>query len=112
MILAGGRGRRLGGRDKPALLVGDRSLLDIAIDAAGDCPIVVVGPARDLPAGVLAATRGPARRWPGGRASPPGSPRCRRSPAGALIAVLAADLPGIDRAHPAPAGSPPSRPAD
>jgi molybdopterin-guanine dinucleotide biosynthesis protein A len=96
VIVAGGRGSRMGGRDKPGLLVGDRSLLTIAIDAAGDCPIVVVGPARDLPVGVLATTEEPAGGGPaagvaaGVAALPP-------LPTGALIAVLAADLPGIDR---------------
>jgi len=96
VILAGGRGRRLGGRDKPALRIGDRSLLAIALDAAGDCPIVVVGPPRDLPIGVLATTEDPPGGGPaagvaaGVAALPP-------LPAGALIAVLAADLPGINR---------------
>jgi molybdopterin-guanine dinucleotide biosynthesis protein A len=97
VIIAGGQGSRLGGRDKPALLVGHRSLLGIAIDAAGDCPVVVVGPARDLPAGVLTAREEPAGGGPaagvaaGVAALPP-------LPAGALVAVLAADLPGINGA--------------
>ena len=89
--------------------VGDRSLLAIALDAAGDCPIVVVGPPRDLPAGVLATTGGPTRRWPGGgvaagvaalppllpgRWSPSSPPTCRRRPAhpatGSLLPSTAA----------------------
>lgn len=96
VILAGGLGRRLGGLDKTALLVGDRTLLDIAIDAAGDCPIVVVGPARHVPAGVRSTREdppggGPAAGVAAGLAALP-SPGT-----GSLIAVLAADLPGIDR---------------
>jgi molybdopterin-guanine dinucleotide biosynthesis protein A len=97
VILAGGRGSRLGGQDKPALLIGDRTLLSVAIDAAGNCPIVVVGPARNLPAGVLATSEEPAGGGPaagvaaGVAALPP-------LPSGGLIAVLAADLPGISRA--------------
>jgi molybdopterin-guanine dinucleotide biosynthesis protein A len=94
VILAGGRGRRLGGTDKPALLVGGRSLLAAALAAAADGPIVVVGPERDLPPGVRSAIERPVGGGPaaalaaGFRALPPLGP-------GALVAVLAADLPGI-----------------
>ncbi|MEP6562105.1 MAG: NTP transferase domain-containing protein [Nakamurella sp.] len=94
VILAGGRGRRLGGADKPALLVAGRSLLAVALAAADGGPIVVVGPARDLPPGVRGVREQPAGGEPaaalaaGFAALPPLSP-------GALVAVLAADLPGI-----------------
>jgi molybdopterin-guanine dinucleotide biosynthesis protein A len=47
VILAGGRAERLGGASKPDLVVGGRSLLETAIDAArsaGCARIVVVGP--------------------------------------------------------------------
>ncbi|WP_173921366.1 molybdenum cofactor guanylyltransferase [Agromyces sp. Marseille-P2726] len=47
IILAGGRAERLGGASKPDLVVGGRSLLSIAIDAArtvGCARIIVVGP--------------------------------------------------------------------
>lgn len=47
VILAGGRAERLGGASKPDLVVGGRSLLETAIDAArsaGCGRIVVVGP--------------------------------------------------------------------
>lgn len=97
VVLAGGRGSRLGGRDKPALLIGDRSLLDIALQAVAGCPIVVVGPARPLPAGLLTAREDPPGGGPaaavaaGWRALP-------ELPATAIVAVLAADLPGITRA--------------
>lgn len=50
VVLAGGRATRLGGVDKPALLLGGRSLLARAVDAARTCgaePVVVVGPERD-----------------------------------------------------------------
>lgn len=49
ILLAGGRGARMGGVDKPLLDVGGRSLLAIALDAAeqtGCAPIVVAGPPR------------------------------------------------------------------
>jgi len=95
VILAGGQGRRLGGQDKPALLVGGRPLLDRALEAVADWPIVVVGPPRTLPAGVRTAAEdppggGPAAGVAAGFAALPDLPDS------AIVAVLAADLPGID----------------
>ncbi|MHB8451581.1 MAG: molybdenum cofactor guanylyltransferase, partial [Mycobacteriales bacterium] len=55
IVLAGGRARRLGGVDKPAQLVGGRTLLDrVLAAAAGAERRIVVGPARPgaLPRGV------------------------------------------------------------
>ena len=97
MILAGGRGQRLGGRDKPALRLGAKSLLEIALDAVGDCRIVVVGPTRELPAGVVGVRR---TRPAGGPAAGLAAGVAALAPlsAGAMVAVLAADLPGISRA--------------
>jgi molybdopterin-guanine dinucleotide biosynthesis protein A len=47
IVIAGGRARRLGGADKPALTVGGRSLLDRVLAAcAGAARTVVVGPRR------------------------------------------------------------------
>ena len=49
IILAGGAGRRLGGQDKPSLVVGDRTLLASVVLAgteAGAAQVIVVGPAR------------------------------------------------------------------
>jgi molybdopterin-guanine dinucleotide biosynthesis protein A len=47
VVLAGGAGRRLGGVDKPALVIGSTSLLDRAIGAVAAAEeIVVVGPRR------------------------------------------------------------------
>ncbi|MGX7829752.1 molybdenum cofactor guanylyltransferase [Actinokineospora sp. 24-640] len=49
IVLAGGLGTRLGGVDKPALVVGGRTLLDRALDAVdGADPVVVVGPERPV----------------------------------------------------------------
>lgn len=49
IIVAGGRGERLGGESKPELVLGGRALLDISLDAvAGARAVVVVGgPRRD-----------------------------------------------------------------
>lgn len=55
VILAGGRGSRMGGAAKPFLTLGGATLLSRCVDAAraaGCAPVVVVGPRRDEPAGV------------------------------------------------------------
>jgi molybdopterin-guanine dinucleotide biosynthesis protein A len=89
VILAGGAARRLGGADKPALLVGGRSLLDRVLDAvAGAAVVVVVGPRRDTSRPVVSVLEDP----PGGgpvAALAAGLPHVS-SP---NVAVLAADLP-------------------
>lgn len=90
VVLAGGSARRLGGRDKPALTVGGRRLLDRVLDAlAAAGRVVVVGPDRGgLPAGVVRT-----------REEPPGGGPVAGLAAGlplvgaGLVAVLAADLP-------------------
>lgn len=94
LVLAGGAARRLGGVDKPGLLVGGVPLLDRVLAAVPvDAPVVVVGPER--------ATARPVS-WV--REEPPGS-----GPLAALAAglpsvsadrvwLLAADLPFLDRA--------------
>src|SRR5579875_3815939 len=81
IILAGGRGRRLGGRDKPGLVVGGRTLLRSVVAAAvgaGARQLIVVGPPRP--------GYGPGVRFV--TEEPPG--------AGAL---LAADLPFLRAGH-------------
>lgn len=94
IVLAGGRGRRLGGIDKPALVVGTRSLLDTAIAACSEAAqIVVVGPERPTSSAV---------RW--AQESPAGSGPLAAMSAGigclsvhvAAVVVLAADLPAVD----------------
>ncbi len=63
VMLAGGGGRRLGGVDKAAIIVGGRPLLERALDAVGDAQnIVVVGPRRHVSREVTWATEDP----PGG----------------------------------------------
>jgi molybdopterin-guanine dinucleotide biosynthesis protein A len=102
IILAGGRGSRLGGIDKPALEFEGRTLLDIAIQAAaGSATTVVVGPgahpgvttvreeppwggpAAALAAGMSALSSGLHGAVPGGHAE---------------VLVLAADHPRVDEA--------------
>ena len=93
VIVAGGAARRLGGVDKPALRIGGRMLVELAVAAVDGAEIVVVGPDRALP-GVLTA-----------REDPPGSGPAAAIVAGvrvlaassdrSIVAVMAADLPGV-----------------
>lgn len=99
VLLAGGAARRLGGVDKPGLMVGDRTLLERGVDAAaGAQRVVVVGPARALPA---AAGR-PAVRWV--QEQPPGAGPVAALQAGLqevgapVVVLLAADLPFVSAA--------------
>jgi molybdopterin-guanine dinucleotide biosynthesis protein A len=94
VVVAGGRGRRLGGRDKPALELSGRTLLDIALDAvAAARTAVVVGPQRPVDRPVRWAQEQPA----GGGPLAALAAGVRVLPAGAdVIAVLAADLPAVD----------------
>ena len=94
VVLAGGQGRRLGGVRKPALDIGGRRLLDIALDAvAGAETTVVVGAA--LP---TARTGEWIQETPAG-----GGPVAALAAAmplvrSATVVVLAADLPFITAA--------------
>lgn len=94
IVLAGGAAQRLGGADKPALLVGGRALLDRVLDVcAGARTAVVVGSRRPTGRPVL---------WT--REDPPGGGPLAALDAGLrhttaeLVLVLSADLPFLDRA--------------
>src|SRR5579875_3379181 len=110
IILAGGRGRRLGGRDKPGLVVGGRTLLRSVVAAAvgaGARQLIVVGPPRpgygpgvrfvtEEPPGagpVPALRRGLAEMDRLAGADPHGGA------AGPWTALLAADLPFLRAGH-------------
>jgi molybdopterin-guanine dinucleotide biosynthesis protein A len=91
VLLAGGRGSRLGGRHKPAIAVRGRTLLNHALAAvAGADRIVVVGPVEPTDRPV---------RWT--REQPPGGGPVAALAAGLAeidateIVVLATDLAGI-----------------
>jgi molybdopterin-guanine dinucleotide biosynthesis protein A len=99
IILAGGRGARLGGADKPGLVVGSSTMAATAARAAvtaGADRIILVGPARP---DVAAATAAGAGRLIVTREEPPGAgpvPALRAGlteAAAPWVAVLAADLP-------------------
>lgn len=94
ILLAGGRGSRMGGIHKPSLEVGGRSLLTVAVTAARDAvcdPIIVVGDAV-TDAALISVV------WV--REEPPfGGPAAAIMAAlpfvtGARTLVLACDLPG------------------
>ncbi|WP_245984122.1 NTP transferase domain-containing protein [Streptomyces tateyamensis] len=93
VVLAGGAARRLGGADKPRLVVGGRSMLDRVLAAcSGAGQVVVVGPGS-----------GGAVRWT--REQPPGGGPVAAVAAGLavegvtapVLLLLAADLPFLDR---------------
>lgn len=98
IVLAGGRATRMGGIDKPALVVAGRRMLDTALDAVATCDrIVVVGPHRaDLSPSIVQAQESPAGAGPVA-ALAAGLAALDDRPDG-LVIVLAADLPSLDRA--------------
>jgi molybdenum cofactor guanylyltransferase len=110
VVLAGGRGTRLGGADKPGLIVGGQTLLGSVVSAvtsAGADRIVVVGPERPAvfspgPGDLSTGAQGRVRY---AREDPPG---CGPVPALACglgqvsapaVVLLAADLPFLRATH-------------
>lgn len=98
ILLAGGRGSRMGGIQKPLLEVGGRSLLDVAVAAAREAacePIIVVGEAvaDATPIPVVWVREEPAFGGPAA-AIVAALPLVT----GARTLVLACDLPGAEAA--------------
>ncbi|WP_141717722.1 NTP transferase domain-containing protein [Nocardia altamirensis] len=91
IVLAGGRASRMGGVDKPAIVIGGRTMLDAALAAAASCAhIVVVGPHR----AELAPEIGQVREVPPGSGPVAAiGAGLRASGTASLVVVLAADLP-------------------
>ena len=105
VVLAGGRGSRLGGTDKPGLVVGGQTLLGsvvAAVTSAGAARIVVVGPERPAVPGTGAQDGGRLRYT---REDPPGrgpvaALRCGLAEVSAPAVLLAAaDLPFLRPPH-------------
>jgi molybdopterin-guanine dinucleotide biosynthesis protein A len=97
IILAGGRGSRLGGRDKPGLMVGGSTLLGSVVaagTAAGAGQVIVVGPERPGMGGVTFVSE-----QPPGAGPVPALRRGLAEASPAWMAVLAADLPFLRGAH-------------
>ncbi|HEX4818402.1 MAG TPA: NTP transferase domain-containing protein [Nonomuraea sp.] len=94
MILAGGEARRLGGRDKPGLTVGARSLVEHVVAAVtGARRTIVVGPERPIP-GVLFAREDPPRGGP-----VPALAAGLDHVTSPFVALLAGDLPFLTAGH-------------
>ncbi|MBY4128780.1 NTP transferase domain-containing protein [Rhodococcus fascians] len=112
IVLAGGRGSRMADPqhptsqqevDKPALTVGGRRLVDIALDAVSNCRrTVLVGPLRDgVPDDVVQTRESPAGGGPvaalaAGLQSLDDSRHSEQQ--ADLVAVVAADIPRLDSA--------------
>jgi molybdopterin-guanine dinucleotide biosynthesis protein A len=91
VVLAGGQGRRLGGVSKPAITIGGRRLLDIALDALADAhTTVVVGATLPTSRAVIWTREDPAGGGPVA-ALAAGVPLVQSD----TVVVLAADLPFI-----------------
>ncbi len=94
VVLAGGRSRRLGGRDKAALDVAGRSSLDRVLDAVADATrTVVVGPRRPTARGVVWCREEPPYGGP-----PAAVAAGAAETTAAVVVVLACDAPLVSRA--------------
>ncbi|TMR90864.1 NTP transferase domain-containing protein [Nonomuraea basaltis] len=94
VILAGGEARRLGGRDKPALTVGGRSLVENVVAAvSGSRRTIVVGPERPIP-GVVFAREDPPHSGP-----VPALAAGLETATAPWVVLLAGDLPFLTTAH-------------
>jgi molybdopterin-guanine dinucleotide biosynthesis protein A len=95
IVLAGGSGSRLGGADKASIEIGGSTLLAHAVAATtAATATVVVGPVRDVPAGVLTTQEMPPGGGPvaavaaGVGALPADGPE--------IVVLLACDMPLVD----------------
>ena len=98
IVLAGGAGRRMGGVDKAALVVGGVTLLDRVLGAARPvCErLVVVGPVR--PTSVAGVTF-VMEAEPGGGPGAAVAAGLGAAPGAGVVLVLAADLPLLTAGH-------------
>ncbi|MEV6429371.1 NTP transferase domain-containing protein [Nocardia sp. NPDC051463] len=98
IILAGGRASRMGGVDKPAIVIGGRSMLDAALAAVAGCVrIVVVGPQRpELSSAIQQVREVPPGSGP--VAAVDAGLRALGAAASPLVVVLAADMPFLTAA--------------
>ncbi|MET7769661.1 NTP transferase domain-containing protein [Nocardia sp. NPDC005366] len=98
IVLAGGRASRMGGIDKPGLVIGGRSLLDAALSAVAGCEhTVVVGPHRpELAPNLLQVREVPPGSGP--VAAIDAGLRALNADPAPLVVVLAADMPFLTSA--------------
>ncbi|MEV4126191.1 NTP transferase domain-containing protein [Nocardia sp. NPDC049707] len=97
IVLAGGRASRMGGVDKPAIVIGGRSMLEAALAAVTSCArTVVVGPQRpELDARIVQVREVPPGSGP--VAAVGAGLRALGPTAAPLVVVLAADLPFLSQ---------------
>ncbi|MFI5777713.1 NTP transferase domain-containing protein [Nocardia sp. NPDC051570] len=95
IVLAGGRATRMGGVDKPAIMVGGRSMLDAALAAVASCVrTVVVGPHRpELSPAIRQVQEVPAGAGPVAAIAAGLRALAECDFPADLVAVLAADMP-------------------
>lgn len=99
VVLAGGAATRLGGADKPEVLVGGRALLDHALAAvAGAERVVVVGPPALARPGVPTVLEDPPG---GGPVAGLAAGLAALGPGADVVVVLACDVPGANPLVPA-----------
>lgn len=97
VILAGGRGARLGGVAKPLVVVRGRTMLDAALTAAGSASSVVVVGDVPVPPGVLQTLEDPPFGGPAAGLAAGLAALTHEDP---WVLVLASDVPGVDAAVP------------
>ena len=95
VVLAGGRGSRLGGLSKPDLSIGGRRLIDIAVTAVGRAERIVVVGDVEVPPGVLKTREKPAY---GGPVAGLAAGLALLAAPAPWIVVLASDLPDAEAA--------------
>ncbi len=96
VILAGGTSKRMGGRDKLAITVAGRPLLDHAIDAVADSTqVVVVGPQRPIRRAVTWTQEIPAGGGPVAGIAAGLAAAKSASDDDELVAVIAGDMPFV-----------------
>jgi len=100
IVLAGGRATRMGGVDKPGIVVGGRSMLEAAIEAVAGCVrTVVVGPHRaDLGPGIRQVQEVPAGSGPVAAIATGLRALGECDFPADLVVVLAADMPFLTAA--------------
>lgn len=97
IILAGGRGSRLGGVAKPLIEVGGRTMLAAALEAAAGADEVVVVGEVPVPDGVRQVVEDPPF---GGPAAGVAAGLAALDSQAAWVLLLASDVPGVDAVVP------------
>jgi molybdopterin-guanine dinucleotide biosynthesis protein A len=101
IVLAGGRGQRLGGVSKPEVVLAGRTLLDRALDATRDARrTVIVGPSHLARPGVRAVLEDPPSGGPVAGIDAGLTALSRIPDDGLPVLVLACDIPGAAAAVP------------